>query len=435
MGMNCNQCSMSAIGGCGSNNQSVGTCGKDETLSNIQDIIVYGLKGISAYRVQAEHYGVDTKEVDDVISRALYFTLTNVNFNFQQHVDMLMEVGQATCTMMAQLDEAHVKNLGAPAPVTVSQNKVEGKAILVSGHDHYALLELLKQTEGKGINVYTHSEQLPSHSYPELAKFDHLKGNVGGAWFDQKDLFSKFQGAIFVNTNCIVPTKGKDYTDRLFSYAEVGAEGSTHIVDNDFTPLIEKALELPETNWESDLTLATGHHHSVILSLAPQIVEAVKAGKIKRFFVVAGCDAPGKAGNYYRDLVEQIPEDCVVITSSCGKFRFNDLNLGNVPGTDIPRYLDLGQCNDSVGAVIIAQQLAQVFECEVNDLPVSIILSWMEQKAVAILLALFSLGIKNVRLGPKPPQFVNEDIVNFLVDTFDFKLTTTAEEDLKTILQ
>ena len=435
MGMYCNQCSMSAAGGCGSNQQSVGTCGKDETLANIQDIIVYGLKGVSAYRVQAEHYGVDTKEVDDLINRALYFTLTNVNFNFDEHVNMLMEVGQATCTMMTKLDQAHIDRLGSPAPVSVSQNKVEGKAILVSGHDHYSLFELLKQSEGKGVNVYTHSEQLPSHSYPELAKFSHLKGNVGGAWFDQKQLFSKFNGAIFVNTNCIVPTKGKDYTDRLFCYAEVGAEGAAHIEDNDFTPLIDKALELPETNWESDETLATGHHHSVILSLASQIVEAVNDGKIKRFFVVAGCDSPGKAGNYYRELVEQIPQDCVVITSSCGKYRFNDLDLGTIPGTEIPRYLDLGQCNDSVGAVVIAQQLAQAFGCEVNDLPVSIILSWMEQKAVAILLALFSLGIKDIRLGPKPPQFVNDNIVNFLVDTFDFKLTATAKEDLQTILQ
>ncbi|WP_034764691.1 hydroxylamine reductase [Chrysiogenes arsenatis] len=434
MSMHCYQCSMSTPDGCGSKGQPAGSCGKDENLSRIQDIIIFGLKGIAAYRVQANHYGADLKEVDDIVNEALYFTLTNVNFNFQQHIDMLMKVGSATAKIMTILDKAHTDAFGSPSPVNVTQNKVQGKAILVSGHDHHSLKKILEQSAGKGVNVYTHSEMLPSHSYPELAKYDHLKGNVGKSWFDQKDLFAKFQGAIFMNTNCIVPTKGKPYVDRLFTYAQVGAEGTTIIENDDFTPLINKALELPETNWDSNETVATGHHHSVILSLAPQIIDAVKTGKLRRFFVIAGCDTPGVGGDYYRQLASIIPQDCVILTSSCGKFRFNDLEFGTVPGTDIPRYLDLGQCNDSVGGVIIASQLAQVFGCGINDLPLSIVLSWMEQKAVAILLALFNIGVKDIRLGFRAPQFVNEDILNFLVDTFDFKLISTPEKDLADML-
>ncbi|MBB5021246.1 hydroxylamine reductase [Desulfurispira natronophila] len=434
MSMFCYQCSMSMPNGCGSGGQTTGSCGKDENLARLQDIMIYGLKGIAAYRVQADHYGADCKAIDDVVNETLYFTLTNSNFNFDQHVGQVMKVGQTAVDMMTHLDKAHTDTYGQPQPVKVPQNRVEGKAIIVSGHDHHALRKLLEQSEGKGVNVYTHSEQLPSHAYPELSKYRHLKGNVGKAWFDQKDLFSKFNGAILVNTNCIVPPKGKDYADRVFTYAQVGIEGATHIENDDFTPLINKALELPETNWQSDETVVTGHHHSVILSLAPQIVEAVKGGKIRRFFVIAGCDAPGKAGDYYRELARQVPEDCVVITSSCGKYRFNDLEFGNVPGTEIPRLLDLGQCNDSIGGVIVASKLAEVFECGVNDLPLSIVLSWMEQKAVAILLGLLSIGVKDIRVGPRAPEFFNEDITNFLVENFDLKLTGDPAEDLKDML-
>ncbi len=437
MSMFCNQCEMSAPGGCGSKGQPMGTCGKDETLANLQDTMIYGLKGLSAYREHLNELAPDqTKNIDDVISETLYFTLTNVNFNFNDHIKQLMKVGSAGVEVMDKLSNAHTNKFGIPTPVVVPQNTVEGKAILVSGHNLEMFEELLKATEGKGINVYTHSEMLPAHGYPQLRKYKHLKGNIGKAWFDQVDLMKKFKGTFVVNTNCIVPPKkNADYVDRVFTYKIVGIEGSTPIVNNNFDELIAKTLECEDTVMTENLTLTTGHHYKTILTLAPQILDAVKTGKIRQFFVIAGCDAPGKAGNYYREMAENLPKDCVIITSSCGKFRFNDIDFGNIEGTEIPRYLDLGQCNDSNGAVEIAKAVSAALDIPINDLPISIVLSWMEQKAVIILLALFSLNIKNIYLGPKPPQFLNDAIVDFLIDTFDLHYTGDAKEDLKTLLK
>jgi hydroxylamine reductase len=320
--------------------------------------------------------------------------------------------------------------------VKVTQNKAEGKGILVSGHNLDMLLELLKQTEGKGINIYTHSEMIPAHGYPELRKYAHLKGNIGKSWFDQTHLFEKWGGTMIVNTNCIVPPKSTStYTDRLYTYDIVGIKEGKKIHNNDFSEVIAQTLALPDiTGFESDETLVTGHHYKTILGLAPQILEAVKAGKISQFFVIAGCDAPGKGGEYYREMAQSLPNDCVILTSSCGKFRFNDIDFGLVSGTQIPRYLDLGQCNDSNGAIHIAIALADALGVTVHDLPVSIVLSWMEQKAVLILLSLFSLGIQNIYLGPKPPQFVNEDIFEFLKEHFNLHLTGEADVDTEALL-
>ncbi len=434
--MFCYQCEMSMPEGCGANGQSVGTCGKDATKSRLQDIMIFGLKGLSAYREHANELGADTKEVDDVISETLYFTLTNVNFNFDEHIAQLMKVGSAGVKMMDILSEAHTKRFGIPTPVSVSQNKAEGKAILVSGHNLDMLGDLLEATKDKNINVYTHSEMLPAHGYPELRKYEHLKGNIGKSWFDQSELFEKWPGAIVVNTNCIVPPKKNcGYLDRLFSYKIVGVEGIQKIEGKDFAPLIEKTLSLPRVeSFNSQECLTTGHHYKTILTLAPLILKAIEEGKIAKFFVVAGCDAPGKGGEYYRELAQEFPEDCVIITSSCGKFRFNDIDFGFIKGTEIPRYLDLGQCNDSNGAVHIALALSNALGIPVNDLPIGIVLSWMEQKAVIILLALFSLGIKNIHIGPKAPQFVNDEILGFLVENFNLALTTTADADLKKFL-
>ncbi len=436
MSMHCYQCEMSAPGACGANGQDRGTCGKTETLARLQDIMIFGLKGLAAYREHARELGADTVEVDDVMSETLYFTLTNVNFNFDEHIAQLMKVGQAGVKVMGLLSEAHTKTLGVPTPVTVTENKAEGKAILVSGHNLFMLKDLLEATDGKGVNIYTHSEMLPAHAYPELRKHPQLKGNIGKAWFDQKKLFEQWPGAIIVNTNCIVPPASNcGYLDRLFSYKIVGVEGATKIENDDFGPVIEKALSLPDvTNFNSDETITTGHHYKTILGLAPQIIDAIKSGKLKQVFVVAGCDAPGKPGEYYRELTQKLPENVAIVTSSCGKFRFNDIDFGTIPGTDLPRYLDLGQCNDSNGAVEIALALSKAFDMPVNDLPIRIVLSWMEQKAIIILLALFSLGIKGIKLGPKPPQFANEEIANFLVEQFGLSFTTTADEDLKTLL-
>ena len=439
MSMFCYQCEMSQKGGCGSTGAVVGTCGKDENLARLQDIMIFGLKGLSAYREHLNTFKPElTKEIDDVMSETLYFTLTNVNFNFNDHINQLMKIGSAGVKVMSHLSNTHTNKFGIPTPVVVPQNKVEGKAILVSGHDLEMFERLLIATADKGINVYTHSEMLPAHGYPELRKYPHLKGNVGKAWFDQAKLMEKFTGTFVVNTNCIVPPK-KDcgYLDRLFTYKIVGVEGSTPIVDDNFDALIKRTLECEDANgidFNETTTLTTGHHYKTVLTLAPQILKALEEGKIKQFFVVAGCDAPGKGGEYYRELTSSLPKDCVIITSSCGKFRFNDIDFGEIEGTGIPRYLDLGQCNDSNGAVEIASALSGALNTAINDLPVSIVLSWMEQKAVIILLALFSLGVKNIYLGPKPPQFVNEDIFNFLAETFNLTLTTNAKDDLAKLL-
>lgn len=427
--MFCYQCEQTPTGGC----TVVGVCGKDETIASLQDTMIFALKGIAAYRTHANQLGFTDPFVDATTHEALYMTLTNSNFNVQEHIDMAMKVGQSAVRVMEMLDEAHTSRLGIPQPVKVSQNKIEGKCIVVTGHNLFALEELLKQTEGKGINIYTHSEMLPAHGYPALKKYPHLKGNIGKAWFDQRRLFEKFPGAILATTNCVMPIKGS-YADRMFSYEVTGLENVRKIENDDFSMLIERALELPEANMESEETLVTGFHHETVIGLAPEVIDAVKSGKIKRFFVIAGCDAPGKGGEYYRELATSLPPEAVILTTSCGKFRFNDVDYGVVPGTNIPRYLDLGQCNNSVSTVKIAKALADAFECDVNELPVSIVLSWFEQKAVAILLGLFSLGIQDIRIGPKPPEFISEGVMEVLQDTFNLKLITTAQEDMETMM-
>jgi len=427
--MFCYQCEQTPKGGC----TKIGVCGKNEDLASLQDTIIFGLKGVAAYATHARELGYTDPEVDKITHEALYFTLTNVNFNLDEHIKMALKVGSATVKVMELLDKAHTDRLGVPVPVQVTNDKIEGKAIIVTGHNLLALEELLKQSSGKGINIYTHSEMLPAHGYPELKKYPHLKGNIGKSWFDQRKVFEEFPGAILATTNCVMPIKGS-YADRMFSYEVTGLEGVRKIVNNDFTPLINKALELPEANINSDKVLTTGFHHQTVLGLAPEIIEAVKAGKIKRFFVIAGCDAPGKGNEYYRELATSLPKECVILTTSCGKFRFNDVDYGTVPGTNIPRYIDLGQCNNSISAVKIALALADAFECSVNDLPVSIVLSWFEQKAVAILLGLFSLGVKDIRIGAKAPEFITPGVLNVLVENFGLKLIGDAKEDLAQML-
>ncbi|MEN1935977.1 hydroxylamine reductase [Paenibacillus sp. 102] len=427
--MFCYQCEQTPTGGC----KVMGVCGKNETIASLQDIMVFGLKGIAAYRTHAAQLGYTDPFVDATTHEALYMTLTNSNFNEQEHIDMAMKVGKSALRVMELLDEAHTNHFGVPEPVQITQNRVEGKAIVVTGHNLFALEELLKQTEGKGINIYTHSEMLPAHGYPQLKKYKHLKGNIGKAWYDQRRLFEKFTGAILATTNCVMPIKGS-YSERFFSYDIAGLEGVRKIENDNFTPLIQKALELPEVHMESDEQLVTGFHHNTVLSLAPEIIQAVREGKIKRFFVIAGCDAPGKGGEYYRELATSLPQETVILTTSCGKFRFNDVNYGVVPGTEIPRYIDLGQCNNSISTIKIAAALADAFQCEVNELPVSIVLSWFEQKAVAILLGLFSLGIQDIRIGPKAPEFISPGVLDVLQETFGLKLITTAAEDMNMML-
>ncbi|PAF50116.1 hydroxylamine reductase [Helicobacter sp. 13S00401-1] len=422
--MFCYQCEMSAPNGCGSNGALKGTCGKDDTKSRLQDMMIYALKGLSAYRTHANELGANTKEVDDVIAKTLYFTLTNMNFNFNDHISQVLKVGEAGVKVMDLLSNAHVEKLGIPTPLKVSQNKASGKAILVSGHNLHALEALLEQTKDKGINIYTHSEMLPAHAYPELKKYSHLKGNIGGAWFDQTKIFNEWNGTVLMTTNCIVPLRNScKYQDRIFGFDIASTDGITNLSSMDFTPLIEKTLSCPEeTNFNEEKTISTGHHYRAILPLAGEILAAINSGKIQRFFVIAGCDAPGKEREYYRKLALGLPKDCVILTSSCGKFRFNDIDFGYIEGTNIPRYLDLGQCNDSNGGVKIALALSEATGIAVNDLPLSIVLMWMEQKAIIILCALFYLGIKNIFVGPSLPKFLNDDILNFLIENFNIKL-------------
>ncbi|SHM56411.1 hydroxylamine reductase [Caldanaerovirga acetigignens] len=427
--MFCYQCEQTPKGGC----TKIGVCGKNEDISSLQDTIILGLKGISAYAVHARELGFTDPEVDATVQEALYMTLTNVNFNLQEHIDMAMKVGKATVKVMELLDKAHTSKFGIPEPVEVPQDKIEGHCILVTGHNLHALKLLLEQSEGKGVNIYTHSEMLPAHGYPELRKYKHLKGNLGKSWTDQRKLFEEFPGAIVGTTNCIMPIKGT-YSDRFFSYGAAGLEGVQKIENDDFTPVIEKALSLPPANVDSDKMVVTGFHHETVLKIAPEIIDAVKAGKIKRFFVIAGCDTPGSGNEYFRKLALALPKDCVIITTSCGKFRFNDVDYGTVPGTNIPRYIDFGQCNNSISAIKVATALAEAFNCSVNDLPLSIVLSWFEQKAVAILLGLLSLGVKNIYIGPKAPEFITPGVMKVLQDNFNLKLISNVEKDLAEML-
>lgn len=428
--MFCNQCSQTPKGGC----TKVGVCGKNPDLSSLQDTIMIGLKGVAAYAYHARELGYTDAEIDSITQEALFSTLTNTNFSMDETIGTALKVGTATVKAMDLLDKAHTDTLGVPEPVQVSQDQIEGKSILVTGHDLYALKELLKQSEGKGINIYTHSEMLPAHGYPELKKYSHLKGNIGGSWVKQRKLFEEFPGAVLGTTNCVLPVRESNtYGDRFFTYGIAGLEGVQKIENDDFSPVILKALSLPDANVQSDKKLTTGFHHENVLPLAGKIVEAVKAGKIRRFFVIAGCDTPLKGHDYYRELAQSVPQDCIILTTSCGKFRFNDLDFGDIDG--IPRLIDLGQCNNSGSAVKIALALADAFDCGVNDLPLSIVLSWFEQKAVAILLGLFSLGVKNVYVGPTAPEFLSENVVSVLQDNFDLNLISgDAKADLEKML-
>ena len=423
--MFCNQCEQTMEGGC---DKKIGVCGKNEDIASLQDIIILALKGVSAYAHHARQLGYTDSEVDAITQEALYSTLTNVNFSLEDTIGMALKVGSATNKVMGLLDKAHTDRLGMPVPVKVSEDKVEGKCILVTGHNLLALEELLKQTEGKGINIYTHSEMLPAHGYPQLKKYSHLKGNVGKAWYDQRKVFDDFPGAILVTTNCVMPARGL-YGEKMFTYDITGVEDVRKIEGNDFSPLIEKALSLPAADIKSDRTFTTGFHHENVLKLAPEIIKAVKSGKIKRFFVIAGCDAPGDGGEYFREIAELVPKDGVILTTSCGKFRFNDIDFGDIDG--IPRLIDLGQCNNSISAVKIASALAEAFNCSVNELPLSIFLSWFEQKAVAILLGLLSLGVKDIYLGPRPPEFVSPGVLSVLQKNFNLKLTGDAKKDFR----
>ena len=427
--MFCYQCSQTVRGtGC----TIKGVCGKEPTVARLQDNLIFAVKGMSAYLYHARELGYTDMEIDAFLERAFYATFTNVNFNAENLVEMALEAGKMNLKTMKLLKEAHINTYGEPEPQKVQTGTVKGSGILVTGHGLKALAELLKQTEGTGVNVYTHSEMLPAHGYPELKKYKHLVGNLGKAWFDQKKLFTEFPGAILATSNCALIPK-EEYRDRMFATGPVSLPGVKYINGYDFTEVIEKAKALPELEEKpGDVVLTTGFSKSIVLSLADKIKKLVENGKIRHFFLVGGCDAPLKKDEYYREFVKLLPKDTIVLTLACGKFRINDLDLGDIEG--IPRLIDLGQCNDSIVAVDIAAALADLFGVGVNELPLSIILMWMEQKAVAILWTLLSLNIKGMYLGPILPAWINDDILKVLQENYDIKLIGEPAEDIKNIL-
>jgi hydroxylamine reductase len=400
-------------------------------IRSLQQTLVYGIKGVGAYADHARILGQEDDKVYAFIHEGLAAT-QNKALGLDDWVGLVLKCGEINLRAMELLDAGNTGTYGHPVPTEVPLGAKKGKAILVSGHDLKDLKEILQQSEGKGINVYTHGEMLPCHAYPELKKYSHLHGHYGTAWQNQKKEFEAFPGAILMTTNCI--QKPRDvYKDNIFTTGLVGWPGVTHIGDKNFDLVIKKALDMPgfpeDTNGRS---VMCGFARNAVMGVADKLIEAVKGGAIKHFFLVAGCDGAKPGRNYYTEFVEQVPEDSVILTLACGKFRFFDKDLGDIGG--IPRLLDVGQCNDAYSAIQIAVALAGAFECEVNDLPLSIILSWYEQKAVSILLTLLHLGIKDIRLGPSLPAFITPNVLDVLVKNFNIMPISTPEDDLKAIL-
>ncbi len=551
--MYCYQCEQTARGanflGC---NSTQGACGKDETTSDLQDLLIYEVKGIAQYAKRARELGAADREADQFILYALFTTLTNVNFNaarftnllqeatqirdrvknayetvakaqgklaeelsgaaayvpasdlaalmnqapeaaitigketvgddiiglralilygtkgvaaYAHHAKMLgqesdevyagientldflasdpadvdallgqaLELGNLNLKVMELLDAGNTGRFGTPEPTQVRITPVKGKSILISGHDLNDLEALLQQTEGKGINIYTHGEMLPAHSYPNLKKYSHLVGNYGGAWQDQQKEFATFPGAIVMTSNCIIEPQAS-YRQRIFTTGPVGWPGVRHIEDHDFSTVIQAANALPGfVEDEADQWIMTGFGRDAVLGVADKVIDAVKAGAIKHFFLVGGCDGAASGRNYYTEFVEKTPKDTIILTLGCAKYRFNKEDHGDIGG--IPRLLDMGQCNDSYSAIKVAAALADAFECELNDLPLSLIISWFEQKAAAVLLTLLALGVKNIRLGPTLPAFITPPVLEKLVEAFNIQPITTPEADLQAALQ
>jgi len=400
-------------------------------VTGLQELLTYGLKGSAAYAYHARILGKEDDGVYGFFEEALDF-LSEGDPSIDKLVAMNFKCGEVNLKVMELLDAANTGAYGSPVPTRVRIEPVKGKAIVVSGHDLKDLEELLKQTEGKEINVYTHGEMLPAHGYPGLKKYKHLVGNFGGAWQKQRKEFDEFPGAILMTTNCLQEPKDS-YRGRIFTSGPVGWPGVMHISDKNFAPVIEAALAAEGFREDGpDRSILVGFAHDAVLGVADRVVDAVKRGAIKHFFLIGGCDGAKPGRNYYTEFAQAVPKDCVILTLGCGKYRFNKLDFGEVEG--IPRLLDCGQCNDAYSAIQIALALAKAFDTDVNSLPLSLIVSWYEQKAVAILLTLLHLGIRNIRLGPTLPAFVTPAIFNVLVEKFNIMPISTPEEDLKAIL-
>jgi len=403
-----------------------------EDILGLRLLCLYGLKGAAAYMEHARVLSQTNDEVAGQFHEIMAF-LGEDSVDVDKLFATSMEIGQLNYKVMAMLDEGETASFGHPEPTQVNTVAVKGKAILVSGHDMVDLELILKQTEGKGINVFTHGEMLPALAYPEFKKYPHLVGNYGSAWQSQQKEFANFPGAVVMTSNCIIDPNVGSYADRIFTRSIVGWPGVTHLVGDDFTAVIEKALALDGFTYDEIPHLITiGFARNALMAAAPAVIENVKNGSIKHFFLVGGCDGDKAERSYFTDIATQAPDDSVIMTLGCGKYKFNKLEFGDVNG--IPRLLDIGQCNDSYSAIQLAIALSEAFECEINELPLSLVLSWFEQKAIVVLLTLLSLGVKNIRTGPTPPAFLTPNLLKILEDKFGLRNTTTVEEDLKTML-
>lgn len=410
----------------------------DEDIRSLKSLILFGIRGMAAYAYHAAVLGYTDPDVNKFFYKSLC-AIGMDHWGMDELLPVVMEVGEINLKCMALLDKANTETYGTPVPSEVTMKVEKGPFIVISGHDLYDLKLLLEQTKDKGINVYTHGEMLPAHGYPELSKYTHLKGNFGTAWQNQQKEFADIPAPVLFTTNCLMPPK-PSYSDRVFTTEVVSYPEIVHVGDKkDFTPVIEKALELGGYSEDREFTginggnkLMTGFGHGTVLLVADKVIDAVKAGAIKHFFLVGGCDGARAGRNYYTDFVKQTPDDTIILTLACGKYRFNDLDLGTIGG--LPRIMDMGQCNDAYSAIKVAVALAEAFGCGVNELPLSMILSWYEQKAVCILLTLLHLGIKNIRLGPTLPAFISPNVLNFLVENYNIAPVTTPEDDLKDIV-
>jgi len=406
-------------------------------IRSLKSLLLMSMRGMAAYAHHARILGYSDEKIDAFFIKGLSALAQDKTID--ELLGLVMELGNVNFECMALLDKANTTTYGNPVPTQVGTNIAKGPFIVVTGHDLRDLEMLLKQSEGKGLNIYTHGEMLPAHAYPELKKYPHLKGNFGTAWQNQQKEFADIPAPILFTTNCIMPVK-ESYADRVFTTAVVSYPGMKHIgEDKDFGPIIAKALELGGYPEEHQMTginggslLTTGFGWGAILSVADKVIEAVKSGAIRHFFLVGGCDGARPGRNYYTEFVKQTPKDTIVLTLACGKYRFNDLDLGTIG--ELPRIMDMGQCNDAYGAIRVALALAEAFDCGVNDLPLTLVLSWYEQKAVCILLTLLALGVKNIYLGPTLPAFISPNVLDILVEKFNISPISTPEADLAKIL-
>lgn len=432
--MFCNQCEQTANGiGCNIS----GICGKDPDMQSLQETLLYGLKGMAAYAHHARRLGMVDEDVDAFTEEALFATVTNVNFDMQSLLELVLECGMKNLRVMQMLDEGHCRRFGNPKPTEVFEGTKAGPCILITGHDMVDLEDLLKQAQGTGVNVYTHGEMIPAHMYPELKKYPNLVGHFGGAWQKQKREFVSFPGAILATTNCVLIPR-PEYKDRLFTTRVTAVPGGVRLKTNDFSQIIECAKKCNPLTETPGKTSTIGFHQSVVLGIAGGIIEAIKQGRIKHFFVIGGCDGAEPGRNYFTDFAANTPKDSVILTLGCGKYRIRDFDYGtiDIPGVGaIPRLLDMGQCNNAYSAIQVAVALSSALNCSINDLPLHLVISWFEQKAVAVLLTLLALDVKGIRIGPAAPAFISPNVMKILQDKYDLKLTNSDPmADLKSAI-